>query len=292
MEAGMTITAGTAEGMELALGAMLFYGLSDLVYKHAAAGRVQAHHFLALQAFFFAPGIFLYGLATGTLALGPAFAWGMAAGVLAFIATYNFSRSLESGAVSIVAPVFRLSFSITAALAVWFLDERLTAWKLAGLAASLAAVWLLLAGGSATAPRMARSSALHLLVATLAMGIVSFIYKLAALTGASPATVLTGQASVFMPLATLFALARDRGFHPPPGAWRHGAAAAGLLLFGLVMLLAGLARGEASVLVPVAQMSFVVTSGLGFVFLREALTLRKGFGLAVAIAALYCLARS
>jgi uncharacterized membrane protein len=46
------------------------------------------------------------------------------------------------------------------------------------------------------------------------------------------------------------------------------------------------------VLVPVAQMSFVVTAGLGFVFLREALTLRKGFGLAFAIAALVCLAHS
>jgi len=95
-----------------------------------------------------------------------------------------------------------------------------------------------------------------------------------------------------MPLAAMFALARDRGFHPPLGAWRHGATAAVLLLFGLIMLLAGLARGQASVLVPVAQLSFVVTAGLGFVFLRETLTLRKGFGLAFAIAALVCLARS
>ena len=123
-------------------------------------------------------------------------------------------------------------------------------------------------------------------------GFADWVYKLAAIAGGSPATVLTGQASVFLPLATLFAITRDRGFHPPPGAWRHGATAAVLLLFGLVMLLAGLARGEASVLVPVAQLSFVVTAGLGFVFLRETLTLRKGFGLAFAIAALICLARS
>ena len=68
--------------------------------------------------------------------------------------------------------------------------------------------------------------------------------------------------------------------------------AAVLLLFGLVMLVAGLERGEASVLVPVAQMSFVVTAGLGFVILREPLTLRKGCGLAFAIAALICLAHS
>jgi drug/metabolite transporter (DMT)-like permease len=281
-----------AEGMELALGAMMFYGLADWVFKRAAASGVQAHHFLALQALFFAPGIFLYGLTTNTLALGPPFAWGMMAGVLIFVALYNFARSLASGAVSIFAPVFRLSFAITVALAVWLLNERLTGWKLAGLGASLVALWLLLAGGPASAPRITKSSVLNVLVATVTMGIVSFIYKLGVIAGGSPATVLTGQASVFLPLATLFALKRDGGFHPPPGAWRHGATAAVLLLFGLVMLLAGLARGEASVLVPVAQMSFVVTAGLGFIFLREALTIRKGLGLAFAIVALTCLARS
>jgi drug/metabolite transporter (DMT)-like permease len=281
-----------AEGMELALGATMFYGLADWVFKRAAASGVQAHHFLALQALFFAPGIFLYGLTTNTLALGPPFAWGMMAGVLMFVALYNFARSLASGAVSIVAPIFRLSFAITVALAVWLLNERLTGWKLAGLGASLVALWLLLAGGPASAPRITKSSVLNVLVATVTMGIVSFIYKLGVIAGGSPATVLTGQASVFLPLATLFAIKRDRGFHPPHGAWRHGATAAVLLLFGLVMLLAGLARGEASVLVPVAQMSFVVTAGLGFIFLREALTIRKGLGLAFAIVALTCLARS
>jgi drug/metabolite transporter (DMT)-like permease len=281
-----------AEGMELALGAMMFYGLADWVFKRAAASGVQAHHFLALQALFFAPGIFLYGLTTNTLALGPPFAWGMMAGVLIFVALYNFARSLASGAVSIVAPVFRLSFAITVALAVWLLNERLTGWKLAGLGASLVALWLLLAGGPASAPRITKSSVLNVLVATVTMGIVSFIYKLGVIAGGSPATVLTGQASVFLPLATVFALKRDGGFHPPHGAWRHGATAAVLLLFGLVMLLAGLARGEASVLVPVAQMSFVVTAGLGFIFLREALTIRKGLGLAFAIVALTCLART
>ena len=153
------------------------------------------------------------------------------AGVLLFTAHYNFARSLASGAVSIVAPVFRLSFAITVALAVWLLDERLTGRKLAGLAASLAAVWLLLAGGPASAPRIRRSSSLHALVATTAMGMVNFTYKLAAIAGGSPATVLTGQASVFLPPAALFALTRDRGFHPPPGAWRHADTAAVLLLF-------------------------------------------------------------
>ena len=263
------------EGVGLALGAMVSYGLADWVYKRAAARGIEAHHFLLLQAFFFAPGILLYGLVTGTFALGTPFALGMIAGALIFVALYNFAKSLASGAVSSVAPVFRLSFAITAGLALWLLDEPLTQRKLAGLAASLAAVWLLLAAGPAAAPGGGKSSPWRILVATAAMAIVSLIYQLAANAGGSPATVLTGQASVFLPLAALFALARDRGFRPPPGAWRHGAMAALLLLCALIMLLAGLAHGPASVLVPVAQLSFVVTSVLGFVFLREKLTLDR-----------------
>jgi len=44
------------------------------------------------------------------------------------------------------------------------------------------------------------------------------------------------------------------------------------------------------VIVPIAQMGFVVTALLGFFLLREPFTLRKGAGLGAAIAALACLA--
>jgi uncharacterized membrane protein len=54
----------------------------------------------------------------------------------------------------------------------------------------------------------------------------------------------------------------------------------------------GLERGEASVVVPIAQMGFVVTALLGFVLLREPLTARKGAGLVMASLALASLALS
>jgi len=282
-------------GVEYALGAMLFYGLADLVYKRAAAAGVQARHFLMVQAWCFAPAIVLYGLGTGTLAGGEAMLWGMGAGLFIFVALYNFARSLAGGAVSVNAPVFRLSFAITAALAVLLLAEPLTAWKLAGLAAALAAVWLLLGArepGEAPARRASGSSLARVLIATIAMAIVNLFYKLGTLAGGSPATVLAGQASVFITLATGFSWARDRGMRPPRAAWAHAPAAAVLLLFATVMLLAGLARGEASVLVPIAQMSFVVTAALGLAFLREPLTARKAAGLAFAVGALAFLAKS
>jgi drug/metabolite transporter (DMT)-like permease len=266
------------------------YGLADWVYKRAAGRGVQAHQFLMLQAFFFAPGILIYGAVTASLSGGVPFVWGMAAGALLFIALYNFARSLSSGAVTIVVPVFRLSFAVTAALAVWLLHEPLTGWKIAGLAASLAAVWLLLGGRAQTTSRATPASVMRVVLAMLTMSVVSLIYKVGVASGGTPATVMMGQASVFVSLATAFAVWRDRGFRPPAGGWRYGATAAVLLLVAQVMLLEGLTRGEASVLVPVAQLSFVVTSVLGYVWLRERLTARKALGLAFAIAALVLLA--
>jgi drug/metabolite transporter (DMT)-like permease len=281
-----------APGVSLALGAMILLGLVDLVYKRGAAAGIKAHHLPMLQGWFFLPGIVLYGLATATLAPAAYMLWGMAAGLFVFVALYNFARALASGAVSVIAPIFRLSFTVTTGLAVLILAEPLTAWKLAGLAAAFLAVWLLLGSGGAAAPgRAARPALLQALVAMAAMGVANFLYKVGAATGGAPATFIAGQAIVFTPLATAFAWKMDAGIRPSPGAWRYGAAAAALFLVALVMLFESLARGEASVLVPISQMGFVVTAAVGVIFLREAMTPRKGAGLALALAALACLAK-
>jgi uncharacterized membrane protein len=55
-------------------------------------------------------------------------------------------------------------------------------------------------------------------------------------------------------------------------------------------MLHGLTEGPASVLVPIAQMGFIVTAALGVLVLHERMTARKGAGLAAALAALAALA--
>ena len=62
-----------------------------------------------------------------------------------FVAMYNFAASLQAGAVATNAPIFRLNFAITAALAILILGEKLTVMKAAALVCALLAVWLLLA---------------------------------------------------------------------------------------------------------------------------------------------------
>ena len=59
-----------------------------------------------------------------------------------------------------------------------------------------------------------------------------------------------------------------------------------MLVIAFVLLAHGLALGPASVLVPIAQMSFVFTALLGAVAFREPLSARKIVGLLIAAAAL------
>jgi len=92
-------------------------------------------------------------------------------------------------------------------------------------------------------------------------------------------------------LATAFAARLDRGVRPSRAALSHAPVAAVLLVTAFIFLAKGLQGGEASVIVPIAQMGFVVTALLGFLLLREPFTLRKGAGLAVAVAALASLTR-
>jgi transporter family protein len=282
-----------AEGVELALGAMIFLGVADLAYQRGAAAGVQPHYFLMGQAWCFAPLVLAYGLATGTLEPGPAFLWGMGAGVFVFVALYHFASALKRGSVSIVAPIFRLSFTVTVALAVILLGEPFTAWKAGGLALTLAAVWLLLGGeGGAGAGAASSGAALvHALIAMAAMGVANFLYKVGATTGGTPATFIAGQASLFLPLATAFAWVTDRGLRPPRALWPPVSAAALSFLVALVLLFESLERGEASVLVPITQMGFVVTAAFGVLVLKEPLKPRKAAGLACALAALAALAR-
>jgi drug/metabolite transporter (DMT)-like permease len=275
--------------------AMVFYGLGDFVYKRAAAAGIRADHFLVVQAWVFCPLIILYALVTHTLVLKMAGLWGSLAGVFVFIGFYNFIGSLVRGSVSTNAAIFRLNFIVTAILAIGFLGEPLTSTKIAGLALALLATWLLLGANDPRAnPRDSamRRSLAQVLLATLGFGAATFFHTVGLRQGASPETLVAAQAALFMPLAMIFLYVVDGKIEPSKATWPYGACAAVLLLIAFLFLLRSLSGGQASVLVPIAQMGFVVTATFGIVFLKEPFNLRKATGLAAAFAALAVLAAS
>jgi drug/metabolite transporter (DMT)-like permease len=276
-----------------AIVAMVCYGVSDFIYKQAAAAGIRADHFLMAQGWLFCPLVIFYALATHTLVLDPAALWGSLAGVFVFIGFFCFIQSLAAGSVSTNASIFRLNFIVTVLLVVIWLGEPLTPPKIAGLALALLATWLLLgAGAKRAAVDATRRSLLLVAIATLAFGTSNFFHTMGLRHGALPETLAVAQAALFMPLATIVVYLVDRKLRPPSMTFKYSAPAAIVLLGATISLLRSVAEGQASVLVPIAQMGFVVAALLGIFVLREPVTVRKLIGLATALEALAALAAS
>jgi drug/metabolite transporter (DMT)-like permease len=276
-----------------AIMAMICYGLSDFIYKQAAAAAIRADHFLMAQAWLFCPLVILYTLATRTLVLNFAALWGSLAGVFVFIGLYYFIRSLAAGSVSTNASIFRMNFVVTVFLVIAFLSEPLTPRKIIGLALALLATWLLVGAGAIanrTTNDARRRSLVQVVVATFAFGASNFFHTVGVRHGAVPETLAVAQMALFMPLATVVVYFADRNLRLPPVTFKYGTAAAVVLLGATIFLLRGVAGGQASVLVPIAQMGFVVAALLGIFILREPVTVRKAIGLVSALAALAVLA--
>lgn len=279
-------------GLGLAAGAMICFGLSDLIYKRAAKSGAEPRQFIMQQAWAFCPGITLYAWLSGTLHPSLPALWGSFAGLFALAGFFNFIRSLESGAVSTNAPIFRLNFTITAALAIVLLGETVTAVKVAALACALIAVWLLLAEPAKGPATPSLESLIRVLVATIAIALANLFYKIGLSEGAVPETMVAMQAWVFCSAATLFVWFQGRRLRAVPVVWRYSAPAAVVMVVGYVLMLHGLALGPASVLVPVTQMGFVFTAVVGVLLFGESFGMRKRIGLAVALCALALFAMS
>jgi len=278
-------------GMTYALAAMLCFGLADLIYKRASATGVPAHHLMMLQAWCFGPSILVYAWLTHTLMLEWSAVWGALAGLVSYVGFLNFARSLRTGSISVVVPIFRLNFALTALLAIALLGESVSATKCGGLLLALVAVWLLL-GGETSDRTTDRTALVQVAIAVVTVGASNLFYKIGLRAGALPETLLVAQAAAFNACALTYTLFADRGLQPGKYAWRYPALAAVVLLLAFLLLLHSLVVGEASVFVPVAQMGFVVTAAVGILALGEPLTTRKGAGLGAALGALALLAAS
>ncbi len=277
----------------LAGGALVCAGVSDFVYRRAALAGVAAHDLMLVQSSSYGVLVLLFGIMTHTLQFDHGALWGALAGVFAFTGYYSFARSVQAGAVSRHAAVFRLNFVVTAVLAIVFLGETLSLLKLLGMAFALLAAWLLIAARGATslagapAPRAALP---RVLIATTAVGIASLIYKIGMRAGSTAAGLLVSQACVVIGLSMLTCLRQRGHIRPSLRAVPFGLMTAVLLACAFTLLILALATGEASVIVPMSQMGFVVTALLGVVFLREPVDRQAVIGFACAMAALACLA--
>jgi drug/metabolite transporter (DMT)-like permease len=288
------VTAIIVPPVLFALASMAVQSLVDCVYKRAQVKGAVPETVLVYQSYSFGVTAFALVLALGVFPADlTAWKYGPACGLIGFAAYYFFLRSLKGGQVSVNTTVFRLSFILTAGLAVVFLAEPVTAQKAGGLAAAVLAVASLTvtsgrgghrrpgaetgtgsAGGAAAVSAGKGRGVGFAVAALLCLGTLLFIYKLAAREGVPAPSLIFIQFAFFSPAAMVYATLRRRFVWHPVSAG-HGLGAGVLLSLSLILLVSALARGEAGTMVPVSQMSFVLTAVLAVPWFGEAWTARK-----------------
>lgn len=128
-----------------ALAAMVLFGLVDFFFKKSINRGVHGEALLFYS-------MLLAGAGFGLLALiqsvslkpeGPLPGYSLLIGVLMFIGTISLLAALKTGDASIVVPIGRLGFVITAVCAFIFLGEKLTITRGLGILAAVIAIILL-----------------------------------------------------------------------------------------------------------------------------------------------------
>ena len=271
----------------LSLASMVLVGTADLLVRRATLRGITIASFMVLQSWFFGPTALAWAAATGGFRWSAANLVGLACGVLAFVATYSFLRSLQApgGQISVSAPIYRLSLVVTAGLGIAALGERVTWPKLGGLGLAVAAVFLL----TEVSPQRLPSRPGGLGWACLAMltfGLVQFLYKVGVALGASPPLLIFGQFCALTSISVCYARWREGGLRFTRNTWVHAPICGVLNSSGRVLLAWALTTGEASAAVPVSQLSFVFTFLLAAPLFGEAVTPRKLGGLLAAVLAI------
>ena len=268
---------------------MLFAGVLDVIYARYSRKRPVTGYYL------FVIGLVMIVGQAALLALvdvpivfsQKAAAWGIFAGAIVMVANAMLVESLGRINVSLGSTIYRLNTIGVVIFAVVFLHEALTAPKLGGIALGIVAVVLLYQHGG-------RSGHERLLLASVSLAIGASLLR--ATFGIMSKVGLTDGTDAFLFMLyiaigwTLAAMAYGVIRRQPKGALRnvipYAVGSGALICLVVSFLLLGLRTGEASVVIPIANMSFVVALLTSAAFRMERFTGRKLVAVATAAVAI------
>ena len=271
--------------------ALLVGGLADLLYRVAQNRGIDSGLFIFWQSVIFAVILWVYAIFSGDILKLDTFTWliGLPAGALGYVGLTLFLLSVKTGDVSVNAPIFRLNFVITSAGAMILLGESFALAKLVGITLALLSV-ISFAGIKSLNFNSSQLSSLALVsIGSIVFGIVGILIKYALNNDAEPIPLLLTQTIAFQVAASIYVVYTKK-WKPNQATRRYSPWIAVLQLIWASLTLTALSIGEASIIYPIIQLSFVVTAILGIILLHEEFTKGKGIGIVLALGAVGALA--
>jgi drug/metabolite transporter (DMT)-like permease len=284
-------------GVGFALVSFAFAGLNDLVFKRYSLGdRSRGMLVLGIGVTWTALQLAVFGAQAEAQPLrfdAATVRFGLASGALLVVSNLLLLESFTHVDLGLGSTVYRLNTLAVVVLSYLLLGEPVGPTKAAGIALGLLAVFLLSSPPS-LAPHRARHGLFVAAVAAASLlragyGVVT---KQAMLAGVEPRPLLLVISSCWIVGGALYALARERRLRLTREKARYAAVSGTLVFLIVYSLMRAVEQGEASVVIPIANMSFVVALAISLATGMERLTPRKAVAVAAAVGAIVLLSRA
>ncbi len=273
-----------------ALFALGLLGLNDFLYKWGQRWELRSGPFMLVQNLAFIPTAFLAAHIRGELFWTPSLLLGYLNGLVAFTAFLFLFLAMRGGAAVAIAPIVRLNFAVTSLLAFAFLGEMFTPTKVAALILAVGAVS---AGGFRAFGERGGRRHFGLAVSSMCLlGFMGVFYKLGIRLGAPPAALTAAQSLGVFSMALPFAIYAQDPIPRGGGPFFIPVVCGVITSLSFVSFAVALSYGEAMVVAPIAQLSFVLTGILAIFFLREKVTAGIGAGIVLAVLSVLLFAQS
>jgi drug/metabolite transporter (DMT)-like permease len=285
-------------GVVFALLSLLAAGFSDVVFKkYCSKERSRGMYICGIGVVWTMLQLAMFVINDEPIIFNDAtIYYGIAAGLAVTLANILLLECLTHLDVSLGSTIYRLNTIGVVLFSFVFLGESLGWLKTAGIMCGVVGV-LILYQRSKHVPmdEIADVARVFLIVAVLAAivrasyGVIS---KAGITEGAQPATMMLISSISWIVGGFLYALIREKRVRFSLDKLRYSALS-GVLIFMIVnFLIAALERGEASVLVPIANMSFVIAMTVSVMLKMESITGRKLAAVGCAAASIFLLAQA
>lgn len=218
--------------------------------------------------------------------------WGVISGIFSVAANIFLIEGMSHNDAGICSTIYRLNLVFVALGAFVLLGETVNFIKLLGIFFALAAIFMFFLDTPHTQCSSKVKTGFYLVgTAALLRAGMGLSYKYAFMHGADRNSLLIINGVLWIIGGAVYAAYREKHLGEKFGvkSWNYGLIS-GLLVCGIVLFMAlALQHGDAAVVLPLAQISFIATSGLGVWFLKEKLSLKKAIGIAAGILCIICM---
>lgn len=218
--------------------------------------------------------------------------WGIVSGVFSVVANILLIEGMSHNEVGVCATIFRLNLVVVALGAFWLLGEDVTVLKIMGVSFASVAVLMFFPSWRRDHTNDKAKLGFYLVgIAALLRAGMGLSYKYAFLQQVDRNALLFINGALWVIGGLVYLALKERHLLVGTGrkSWTYGTLS-GLLICGIVLFMAlALQDGDAAVVLPMSQMSFLGTWALGILLLGEKLSVKKLLGLAAGILCIICM---